>query len=444
MPDVPQQGRALQRAIPDRLPQCARRRRARPRRSISDSRRSTCCAWRAVGLAGAAGVRPGHGLLPRLPRRRQHASRGNSRELLRAQVRELERATGSASAARAGRCCVSVRSGAAVSMPGMMETMLDVGLNDATCTRPAAPHRQSAPGLGLATAGWCSPSPKSCMALPAARSRRALGERLREARVASRSATSISQALQRLDRRLSRGCSRTMPGSRSRRTRSTSSRRRSRRCSRSWQRAEGARRTAGCNGLADEPRHGGHGASDGVRQRRRHIRRRRRLHARSRDRRAGALPRLPVQRAGRGRRLGAARRARCRAVDRSVLPAAGRRSSRASPRASSTSSATCRNSSSRSRTAACIILQTRTGKRSAWAALRIAVDQVGEGLIDPQGALERLAAPRAGTSSFAPAWYERPARASVQGGGREPGRGRRGDRARSREGGASRAAPDAR
>ena len=35
-------------------------------------------------------------------------------------------------AASASRCSVSVRSGAAVSMPGMMETILDVGLNDAT------------------------------------------------------------------------------------------------------------------------------------------------------------------------------------------------------------------------------------------------------------------------------------------------------------------------
>jgi pyruvate,orthophosphate dikinase len=36
------------------------------------------------------------------------------------------------------------------------------------------------------------------------------------------------------------------------------------------------------------------------------------------------------------------------------------------------------------------ILQTRTGKRTPWAALRIAVDQVEEGLIDEETALERL------------------------------------------------------
>lgn len=37
------------------------------------------------------------------------------------------------------------------------------------------------------------------------------------------------------------------------------------------------------------------------------------------------------------------------------------------------------------------LLQSRTAKRTAWAALRIAVDQVGEGLITPQAGLERVA-----------------------------------------------------
>jgi len=36
------------------------------------------------------------------------------------------------------------------------------------------------------------------------------------------------------------------------------------------------------------------------------------------------------------------------------------------------------------------VLQTRTGKRTAWAALRIAVDQCDEGLIDVPAALQRL------------------------------------------------------
>ncbi len=36
------------------------------------------------------------------------------------------------------------------------------------------------------------------------------------------------------------------------------------------------------------------------------------------------------------------------------------------------------------------VLQTRTGKRTAWAALRMAIDQVDEGMIEPAVALERL------------------------------------------------------
>ena len=40
---------------------------------------------------------------------------------------------------------------------------------------------------------------------------------------------------------------------------------------------------------------------------------------------------------------------------------------------------------------ASIILQTRAGKRTPWAALRIAMDQVDEGMIEPAAALDRLA-----------------------------------------------------
>jgi pyruvate,orthophosphate dikinase len=53
------------------------------------------------------------------------------RDLLAAQVRELERATGLGFGSSRRPLCVSVRSGAAISMPGMMESILDVGLNDA-------------------------------------------------------------------------------------------------------------------------------------------------------------------------------------------------------------------------------------------------------------------------------------------------------------------------
>ena len=68
---------------------------------------------------------------------REFLDRGSSapaglRDLLAAQIRELERTTGLGFGSARRPLCVSVRSGAAVSMPGMMDTILDVGLNDAT------------------------------------------------------------------------------------------------------------------------------------------------------------------------------------------------------------------------------------------------------------------------------------------------------------------------
>src|SRR3989449_2805049 len=47
-------------------------------------------------------------------------------------LKQLERATKRKFGSRDGPLLVSVRSGAAVSMPGMMETILNLGLNDET------------------------------------------------------------------------------------------------------------------------------------------------------------------------------------------------------------------------------------------------------------------------------------------------------------------------
>jgi pyruvate,orthophosphate dikinase len=54
------------------------------------------------------------------------------RALLAAHIRELEAASGLGFGSDRKPLLVSVRSGAPVSMPGMMETILDVGMNDAT------------------------------------------------------------------------------------------------------------------------------------------------------------------------------------------------------------------------------------------------------------------------------------------------------------------------
>ncbi len=56
------------------------------------------------------------------------------RDLLRGNLRELERMTGLSFGGERRPLLVSVRSGAAVSMPGMLDTVLNVGLNDVTVT----------------------------------------------------------------------------------------------------------------------------------------------------------------------------------------------------------------------------------------------------------------------------------------------------------------------
>ena len=57
---------------------------------------------------------------------------------------------------------------------------------------------------------------------------------------------------------------------------------------------------------------------------------------------------------------------------------------------SRSTTATCRTWSSRSRRATLYLLQTRTGKRTAAAALKVAVDMVGEGLISREEAVARI------------------------------------------------------
>ena len=54
------------------------------------------------------------------------------RDLLRGNLRELERSSGLSFGGERRPLLVSVRSGAALSMPGMLDTVLNVGLNDAT------------------------------------------------------------------------------------------------------------------------------------------------------------------------------------------------------------------------------------------------------------------------------------------------------------------------
>ena len=96
-------------------------------------------------------------------------------------------------------------------------------------------------------------------------------------------------------------------------------------------------------------RHGRQRAADGVRQHRRSLGDRRRLHAEPGDRREGVLRRVPDQRAGRGRRL---RRAHAAADQASSRRCCRRPTSSfaRSRRASRSTTRTSRTSSSRSRT----------------------------------------------------------------------------------------------
>ena len=121
----------------------------------------------------------------------------------------------------------------------------------------------------------------------------------------------------------------------------------------------------------------------------RRVGRGRRIHPQSRHRRARALLRFPVQRAGRGHR----RRTPASARQRATALCTARRlgaAERRLPASWRRWRATRRISSSRFNPARLYLLQTRRAKRTDWAALTIAVDMVEEGLLTPAKALALL------------------------------------------------------
>ena len=67
---------------------------------------------------------------------------------VRAHIAELERKTGKGFGSATNPLLVSVRSGSAMSMPGMMDTILNLGLNPATLQGPDGPDGQPALRLG--------------------------------------------------------------------------------------------------------------------------------------------------------------------------------------------------------------------------------------------------------------------------------------------------------
>ena len=64
-------------------------------------------------------------------------------------ISKIEKKTGKKWNSRTNPLLVSVRSGAAISMPGMMDTILNLGLNDETVLGLAKKNKQSKICLGL-------------------------------------------------------------------------------------------------------------------------------------------------------------------------------------------------------------------------------------------------------------------------------------------------------
>ena len=221
---------------------------------------------------------------------------------------------------------VSVRSGAKFSMPGMMDTILNLGLERRDRRRPEGADRQR---------------PLRVRQLPPlhpdVRQRRARDSRRTRSSTSSRR---VKKAQRRRARhrprrggaaRSGRRATRAVVKARdqeglSRRIRTSSCAMARNAVFRSWNnpRAKEYRRIYD---IPDSHRHRRQRADDGVRQHRRSLGHRRRLHPQPGDRREGVLRRVPDQRAGRRRRRRhphAAADSRARAGDAEGLQAAAR------------------------------------------------------------------------------------------------------------------------
>ena len=186
---------------------------------------------------------------------------------------------------------VSVRSGAPFSMPGMMDTVLNLGLNDVVGRRPRQADRQRAASPTTRTAASCRCSARSCSTSTASGSSRRSSE-LREQRGVATDPELSAEDLAGSRRRASRrSCSRRR-ASTSRRTPRSSCGYAIEAVFRSWN-GERARDLPPHGEDPRRPRHRGQRADDGVRQQGRRLRHRRRVHPRPGHRREPSLRRLP-------------------------------------------------------------------------------------------------------------------------------------------------------
>ena len=206
---------------------------------------------------------------------------------------------------------VSVRSGARESMPGMMDTVLNLGLNDASVEGLAA--RTDNPRFAWdAYRRFVQMFGNVCRGIPGERFEAAIAARKRDGRRERRRRAGGGRPARAGRRRSRRSIAERDRRGRSRRTRPMQLR------AGDPRRVRLVARQARRDVPADQPhpRRVGHGLqrpADGVRQQGRHVVLGRRVLARRGDGRAGAVGRLPRQRPGRGRRVRRAHAARPRA-----------------------------------------------------------------------------------------------------------------------------------
>ena len=256
-------------------------------------------------------------------------------------LRSLEEAMGRRLGDPDDPLLVSVRSGAKVSMPGMMETVLNVGLNDESRARPgrAEPRRALRDGLLPPAAadvrrhrarhrvGGLRRGPRPAQAGPRHRVRHRPRRRATSRELVETFKQSIPST----------------PAATSRRTRASSSTWRPRGLRLVEHRARRPLPPPGAHPRG--PRHRGQRAGDGLRQPRRRLRLRRRLHPRPGVRQPGRVRRLPAERPGRGRRRRHPQHRVAGRHGRDRQDVARRAARRSWPRSRSTT-ATCATSSS--------------------------------------------------------------------------------------------------
>ena len=286
------------------------------------------------------------------------------------------------------------------SMPGMMDTVLNLGLNDVVGRRASRSRPTTSASRTTRTAASCRCSARSCSTSTASSSS-TRSTALRDERGVATDPELTRRRPARARRARSRRSCSPRPASSSRRTRREQLALRDRSGVPLVERRARARSTADGEDRR-RPRHRGQRADDGVRQQGRRLRHRRRVHAQPGDRRE------PRRTATSSR----TRRAKT-SWPASAPPSRSTRWPTSSPSATQQLLGVHGARSSSHYRDMCdieftieqgrlFLLQTRVGKRTAAAALRMAVEMESEGLIDKREAVLRVAA-RAARPAAAPA-----------------------------------------